>query len=172
LAVAVLPLGSIKFNLYKYVVMILKDIQKYGLLKDEEWEILPWISSPRPAFKIWATPERIKPFFIIEHHPYAVSVLLRIDDKFKINVFNKIGRQGNSNDWEALIKAFMKEYFIMEEYEFDDFPCWNLNYMKFDSDKDIFCIFSQYIDDLLRLAVEFHKMCEDEKQMLDFLYRV
>ena len=54
----------------------MKDLCQYGNRPEDEWEILPWIPDPRPPFKIWAKPEQIAPFFLIPHHPYAISLLL------------------------------------------------------------------------------------------------
>ena len=56
----------------------MKDFCQYGNRRDDEWEILPWIPDPRPPFKIWVKPEQIAPFFLIPHHPYAISLLLKI----------------------------------------------------------------------------------------------
>ena len=53
----------------------MKDLFQYGNRREEEWEILPWIPDPRPPFKIWVKPDQIAPFFLIPHHPYAISLL-------------------------------------------------------------------------------------------------
>ncbi len=55
----------------------MKDLCQYGNRPEDEWEILPWIPDPRPPFKIWVKPEQIAPFFLIPHHPYAISLLLK-----------------------------------------------------------------------------------------------
>lgn len=55
----------------------MKDLCQYGNRPEDEWEILPWIPDPRPPFKIWVKPEQIAPFFLIPHHPYALSLLLK-----------------------------------------------------------------------------------------------
>lgn len=138
----------------------MKDIEQYGMLKDDEWECLPWISNPRPPFKIWVTPEDIAPFFIVQHHPYAVSLLLKIDERFKVDIFNKIGLEGSSKDWEMLTKKLIKEY---EENHS------GVALFKFDSDHDIFCVFSQYVDDLLLLAKIIRTTCNDEELMYNYL---
>lgn len=36
----------------------------------------------RPPFKIRTTPEDIAPFFFVNHHPYALALLLKIKDGF------------------------------------------------------------------------------------------
>lgn len=79
----------------------MKEIEQYGLLKDDEWECLPWIPDPRPPFKIWVGPEEIAPFFLVQHNPYAISVLLKIDEGFKADTFQKFGLEGSSMDWKA-----------------------------------------------------------------------
>ena len=41
----------------------MKDMYEYGLLKHDEWELLPWICYDyRSQFKIWVSPEDISPF--------------------------------------------------------------------------------------------------------------
>ncbi|MFG6383709.1 MAG: immunity 51 family protein [Lachnospiraceae bacterium] len=40
---------------------------------------------------------------------------------------------------------------------------------QFDSDKDVFCVFSQYIDDLMMLAKIIRTTCDNEKLMCDYL---
>nr|WP_287227652.1 hypothetical protein [Oscillibacter sp.] len=65
----------------------MKDLFQYGNRREEEWEILPWIPDPRPPFKIWVKPDQIAPFFLIPHHPYAISLLLKISDGFQVEEF-------------------------------------------------------------------------------------
>lgn len=140
----------------------MKDIHEYGLLKDDEWELLPWICyDSRPPFKIWATPEDISPFLIISHHPYSLSLLLKISDNFKADVFNKIGLKGSSSDWERLSGK------LIEEYEWENS---GTDMFKFDSDEDVFCIFSEYVDDLMKFARDYLRaVCNDEKAMIEYL---
>lgn len=52
----------------------MKDIFEYGAFQEEEWR-LPWIDyDNRPPFKIWASPEKIAPFFFVEHYPVSLSL--------------------------------------------------------------------------------------------------
>lgn len=37
----------------------MKNIEQYGLLKDDEWKYLAWIPNPRPPFRIWVMKEEI-----------------------------------------------------------------------------------------------------------------
>lgn len=138
----------------------MKDIEQYGLLKDDEWEYLAWLPDPRPPFKIWVQPEDIAPFFFVQHHPYALSLLLKMDDGFMTDTFNKIGLEGNSKDWEALTKGLIKEY---EENNSGE------GLFHFDSDEDVFCVFSQYVDDLMVLAKTIRATCNDDKLMRKYL---
>ena len=80
----------------------MKDLCQYGNRREDEWEILPWIPDPRPPFKIWVKPEQIAPFFLIPHHPYAISLLLKINDGFRTEEFRRLGLTGSSGDWERL----------------------------------------------------------------------
>lgn len=138
----------------------MKDIEEYGLLKDDEWDYLPWIPNPRPPFKIWVTPEEIAPFFIVQHHPYAVSLLLKVKDGFMADAFFKIGLKGSSEDWENFTKGVIAEY---EENNSGE------DLFRFDLDEDIFCVFSQYVDDLLMLARIIRKACDDEGSVQKYI---
>ena len=107
----------------------MKDIYEYGLMNDDEWDILPWVCyDSRPLFKIWVTSEEIAPFFIVQHHPYSISILLKINDTFKADVFQKAGLEGNSRDWERLAKK------LIEKFEEENS---GTNMFKFDSDEDV-----------------------------------
>lgn len=83
-----------------------------------------------------------------------------MDDGFKVDLFYKIGLEGSSKDWETLTKGLIKEY---EENNS------GVDLFQFDSDKDVFCVFSQYIDDLMMLAKIIRATCDNEKLMCDYL---
>ena len=119
----------------------MKDLCQYGNRPEDEWEILPWIPDPRPPFKIWVKPEQIAPFFLIPHHPYALSLLLKINNGFRTEVFRRLGLTGSSGDWERLVRGVI------------------------DSDEDVFCVYSQYIDDLMLLSKMIRAACDNEKTM-------
>lgn len=79
----------------------MKDLFQYGNRREEEWEILPWIPDPRPPFKIWVKPDQIAPFFLIPHHPYALSLLLKISDGFRVGTDwqqQRLGAAGPGRD--------------------------------------------------------------------------
>lgn len=82
----------------------MKDLCQYGNRPEDEGEILPWIPDPRPPFKIWVKPEQIAPFFLIPHHPYAISLLLKTSDGFRMEEFRQLGLTGSSGDWERLVQ--------------------------------------------------------------------
>ncbi len=140
----------------------MKELLEYGRLKNDELELLPWISyDSRPPFRIWVSSEEISPFFIIQHHPYSISLLLKLNDNYKVDVFHKIGLTGNSNDWEKLTRKLIKKY------ENDNS---GIDLFKFDCDEEIFCVFSQYVDDLMKFVkVYLIPICNDEQSMIDYL---
>lgn len=141
----------------------MKEFEQYGLRNDDEWEWLPWLPwlpDARPPFKMWVKPEDIAPFFFVEHHPYSLSLLLKIADGFKADTFHKIGLEGTSKDWETLVTGFIKEW---EENNS------GVNLFHFDSDKDVFCVYSQYIDDIMLFAKVLRAACNDENQMRNYL---
>ena len=138
----------------------MKDLCQYGNRLEDEWEILPWIPDPRPPFKIWVKPEQIAPFFLIPHHPYAISLLLKISDGFRTEEFRRLGLTGSSGDWERLVRGVIQEF---EENNSGQ------DLFHFDSDEDVFCVYSQYIDDLMMLAKMIRAACDDEKTMRTYL---
>ena len=115
---------------------------------------MPWIPDPRPPFKIWVKPEQIAPFFLIPHHPYALSLLLKISDGFRTEEFCRLGLTGSSGDWERLVRSVIREF---EESNSGE------DLFHFDSDEDVFCVYSQYIDDLMMLAKMIRAACADAK---------
>ena len=133
-----------------------KDLFQYGNRREEEWEILPWIPDSRPPFKIWVKPEQIAPFFLIPHHPYAISLLLKISDGFRTEEFRRLGLIGSSEDWERLVRG------VIQEFEENNS---GVDLFHFDSDEDVFCVYSQYIDDLMLLSKMIRAACDNEKTM-------
>ena len=138
----------------------MRDLCQYGNRPDDQWEILPWIPEPRPPFEIWVKPEQIAPFFLIPHHPYAISLLLKISDGFRTEEFRRLGRTGSCEDWERLVRGVIREF---EENNSGK------DLFHFDSDDDVFCVYSQYIDDLMMLAKMIRAACDDEKTMEMYL---
>ena len=134
----------------------MKDLCQYGNRPEDEWEILPWIPDPRPPFKIWVKPEQIAPFFLIPHHPYALSLLLKINNGFRTEVFRRLGLTGSSGDWERLVRG------VIQEFEENNS---GVDLFHFDSDDDVFCVYSQYIDDLMLLSKMIRAACDNEKTM-------
>ena len=138
----------------------MKDLFQYGNRRDDEWEALPWIPDPRPPFKIWVKPEQIAPFFLVPRHPYAISLLLKISDGFRAAEFRRFGMTGGSQDWERLVRGVIREF---EENNS------GVDLFHFDSDEDVFCVYSQFIDDLMMLSKMIRAACADEKMMGAYL---
>lgn len=144
----------------------MKKIEQYGQREDNEWEWFPWFPwwppETRPPFEIQTKPEDIAPFFFVEHHPYALSLLLKISDGFKVDTFKKIGLNGSSEDWETLVTG------VIEEWEENNS---GVDIFHFDSDEDVFCVYSQYIDDISMFSKLLRASCNDEKRMRDYFGR-
>ena len=138
----------------------MKDFCQYGKRRDDEWEILPWIPDPRPPFKIWVKPEQIAPFFLVPHPSYAISLLLKISDGFRTEEFRRLGLIGSSKDWEQLVRG------VIQEFEESNS---GVDLFHFDSDEDVFCVYSQYIDDLMLLSKMIRAACDDVKAMRTYL---
>ena len=158
--ISLLPLKvenpELKRVLWDYFRIRMKDLCQYGNRPEDEWEILPWIPDPRPPFKIWVKPEQIAPFFLIPHHPYAISLLLKISDGFRTEEFRRLGLIGSSEDWERLARG------VIQEFEENNS---GVDLFHFDSDEDVFCVYSQYIDDLMLLSKMIRAACDNEKTM-------
>ena len=110
---------------------------------------------PRPV-----EPEKIAPFFLIPHHPYAISLLLKISDGFRTEEFRRLGLTGSSGDWERLVQGVIREF---EENNS------GVDLFHFDSDEDVFCVYSLYIDDLMLLSKMIRAVCDNEKTMRTYL---
>ena len=65
-------------------------------------------------------------------------------------------RTGSSGDWERLVRGVIREF---EENNS------GVGMFHFDSDADVFCVYSQDIDDLMMLAKMIRVACADEKAM-------
>lgn len=87
---------------------------------------------------------------------YAISLLLKISDGFQVEEFCRLGRTGSSKDWERLVRG------VIREFEKNNS---GRDLFHFDSDEDVFCVYSQYIDDLMMLAKLIRAACADEKTM-------
>ena len=112
-----------------------------------------------PLF-FFAEDHQIAPFFLIPHHPYAISLLLKISDGFRIEEFCRLGLTGSSEDWERLVQGVIREF---EENNS------GVDLFHFDSDEDVFCVYSQYIDDLMLLSKMIRAACDNEKTMRTYL---
>ena len=69
-------------------------------------------------------------------------------------------RTGGSGDWERLVRGVIREF---EENNS------GVDLFHFDSDEDVFCVYSQYIDDLRMLAKMIRAACTDEETMRMYL---
>ena len=71
-------------------------------------------------------------------------------------VFRRLGLTGNSGDWERLVRG------VIQEFEENNS---GVDLFHFDSDEDVFCVYSQYIDDLMLLSKMIRAACDNEKTM-------
>lgn len=71
-----------------------------------------------------------------------------------------MGLAGSSKDWEQLVRGVIREF---EENNS------GVDLFHFDSDEDVFCVYSQYIDDLMMLAKMIRSACNDERTMRIYL---
>ena len=95
---------------------------------------------------------------ILSHSPppYALSLLLKINNGFRTEVFRRLGLTGSSGDWERLVRG------VIQEFEENNS---GVDLFHFDSDEDVFCVYSQYIDDLMLLSKMIRAACDDVKTM-------
>ena len=138
----------------------MKDLCQYGNGRRTNGKSCPgYLIRARPS-KFWVKPEQIAPFFLIPHHPYAISLLLKISDGFRTEEFCRLGLTGSSGDWERLVRGVIREF---EESNSGE------DLFHFDSDEDVFCVYSQYIDDLMLLSKMIRAACDNEKMMGTYL---
>ena len=74
--------------------------------------------------------------------------------------FRRLGLIGNSEDWERLARG------VIQEFEENNS---GVDLFHFDSDEDVFCVYSQYIDDLMLLSKMIRAACDNEKTMRTYL---
>lgn len=55
---------------------------------------------------------------------------------------------------------------LINEYEEDNS---DTGLFHFDSDQDVFCVYSQYVDDLMMLAKRMRVICDNEQLMIQYL---
>ena len=72
----------------------------------------------------------------------------------------RLGLIGNSEDWERLARG------VIQEFEENNS---GVDLFHFDSDEDVFCVYSQYIDDLMLLSKMIRAACDNEKTMRTYL---
>ena len=71
-----------------------------------------------------------------------------------------MGLIGSSEDWERLVRG------VIQEFEESNS---GVDLFHFDSDEDVFCVYSQYIDDLMLLSKMIRAACDDVKAMRTYL---
>ena len=79
---------------------------------------------------------------------------------FRTEVFRRLGLIGSSEDWERLVRG------VIQEFEENNS---GVDLFHFDSDEDVFCVYSQYIDDLMLLSKMIRAACDNEKTMGTYL---
>ncbi len=95
---------------------------------------------------------------ILSHSPppLCALLLLKINNGFRTEVFRRLGLTGSSGDWERLVRG------VIQEFEENNS---GVDLFHFDSDEDVFCVYSQYIDDLMLLSKMIRAACDNEKTM-------
>lgn len=95
---------------------------------------------------------------ILSHSPPPLCDLpsAEISDGFRTEEFRRLGLIGSSEDWERLVRG------VIQEFEENNS---GVDLFHFDSDEDVFCVYSQYIDDLMLLSKMIRAACDNEKTM-------
>ncbi len=101
-----------------------------------------------------------------EYYPFKISKngsdisLLLTDDGFKWDVFEKNGFLGNGHDWTRLIENLLNEK--MPE---------SVSALNFDSEADMFCVYSEdqsLLKEISKLVASFY---DDEKKLVAHIER-
>lgn len=105
---------------------------------------------------------QIKPFFWVEHRN-NVSVCLNVGE-YKTKIFHVRKDdcfEGNGYDWSSLAQVFLNE--LMPELA---------NSVRFDSEADMFCAYSDDRDALKTFILSFKKVCDNKTLIEDLVSRV
>lgn len=105
--------------------------------------------------------ELIKPFFWVENKN-SVSVCLNVGD-YNAELFETRedeGFEGNGYDWVSSAKVFLEE----QKPELIEF-------IKFDSEADMFCVYSSNPDALKSFIIAFKETCENATLIQDLFSR-
>ncbi|WP_195594623.1 Imm51 family immunity protein [Bacteroides fragilis] len=136
----------------------------------------------------------IAPFLICNHEDGLYSLLLYEDNKYE-HVFVECQKlpnnsvelgypKGNGYDFEALMKKFLSE--TMPEDAFNQSiestklkveflrgeSSKNSDKLVYDSEAGMFCVYSKNREKLMKLAVEFKKMCDDTSQLKELISHI
>ncbi len=113
---------------------------------------------PRPAPALQDLGQTGSDRALFSHSPPPLCDLPPAEDQRRVPVeeFCRLGRTGSSKDWERLVRG------VIREFEKNNS---GRDLFHFDSDEDVFCVYSQYIDDLMMLAKLIRAACADEKTM-------
>lgn len=100
----------------------------------------------------------IAPFTWVELRE-SVSVCLNAGEYLQ-EVFDACGLEGSGYEWEGLARVFLEEKLpeLMEVIEFD-------------SEADMFCVYSKDTEALRQMIRRFKTVCEDRACILDLLSR-
>ena len=141
----------------------MKDFSQYGNRPDDQWEMLPWVPNPRPPFKNLG--EAGADRAILSHSPPPLCHLPSAENQRWVPAeeFRRLGLTGSNGDWERLVRGVIREF---EENNS------GVDLFHFDSDEDVFCVYSQYIDDLMLLSKMIRAACDDEKTMRTYLGKI
>ncbi len=90
-------------------------------------------------------------------------LLLKISDGFRTEEFRRLGLIGRQRGLGAACPG--RDPGVEENNS-------GVDLFHFDSDEDVFCVYSQYIDDLMMLAKMIRAACADEKAMRTYLGKI
>lgn len=79
---------------------------------------------------------------------------LLLSNNMKWNIFEKAGFMGSGHDWNRLIEALIRE----QSPEI-------LSYLNFDSEADMFCVYSENLESLQTISKLVEKFYDDDKLM-------
>ena len=136
-------------------------------VKQEDVSILPCESSI-PEENIMESlssdfMNQIAPFSWSNHEDGKASVTLYKSVQYKIELFrtrSKDGFIGSGHDWESLTQVFIREI-TPDLYE----------KIEFDSERNMFCVYSSDSDALKRFIIEFKAACENDELISDLFSR-
>lgn len=148
-------------------ICIYCDIKMYALLIDRSiieneniYEVFPLLKEEDILSPF---EKKINPFYMVKNED-TYSVCLDTDKEYCKEIFETRkdeGSEGNGYEWEAIAKAYIKEYMKACDNKFE-----------FDSEAGMLCINCSKKKELKDFIIQFKKFCENKEKLLEIFTQI